>query len=166
VQSERPLLPLSHSPAYVSIRQHTSAYVSIRQHTSAYVSEKGHYCLCHTRLHISAYVSIRQHPSASVSIRQCKRPPLPLSHSPGNTESSLPTHRANAASSGQFRPPPPRGDTPNPPPHLHTSAYVSIRQHTSAYVGDTPNPPPHLHTSAYISIRQHTPAYVSIRQHT
>ncbi len=51
------------------------------------------------------------------------------------------------------------------------AAQVSIRQHTSAYVGQ--------HTSAYVSIRQHTrqrrsarlrrrrrSAYVSIRQHT
>ncbi len=37
-------------------------------------------------------------------------------------------------------------------PTKHASAYVSIRQHTSAY--------------AYVSIRQHTSAYVSIRQHT
>ncbi len=36
---------------------------------------------------------------------------------------------------------------------LHTTAYVSIRQHTSAYVSIA---------SAYVSIRQH---YVSIRQH-
>jgi hypothetical protein len=42
----------------------------------------------------------------------------------------------------------------------HTSADVSIRQHTSAYVSRR------QHTSAYVSIRQHTSAYVSIRQHT
>jgi hypothetical protein len=35
----------------------------------------------------------------------------------------------------------------------HTSAYVSIRQHTSAL-------PIRQHTSAYVSIRQHTSAYV------
>ena len=35
--------------------------------------------------------------------------------------------------------------------HWHTSAYVSIRQHTSAYV------------CARISIRQHTSAYVCAR---
>ncbi len=34
--------------------------------------------------------------------------------------------------------------------YQHTSAYVSIRQHTSAYV-----------TLAHVSIRQHTSAYVS-----
>ena len=35
----------------------------------------------------------------------------------------------------------------------HTSAYVSIRQHTSS------------HASSPCSMRQHTSAYVSIRQH-
>ncbi len=62
-------------------------------------------------------------------------------------------------------------------------AYVSIRQHTSAYVSirsnliSSPLPTvkvPYIRqhtyisqdTSAYVSIRQHTPAYVSIRQHT
>jgi hypothetical protein len=54
--------------------------------------------------------------------------------------------------------------------HLHTSAYVSIRQHTSAYVssvdaaGTRQCLVQHLHTSAYVSIRQHTSAYVSISQ--
>jgi hypothetical protein len=33
----------------------------------------------------------------------------------------------------------------------HTSAYVSIRQHTSSYAGQ--------HTSAYVILRQHTSAY-------
>jgi hypothetical protein len=76
-----------------------------------------------------------------------------------------------------------------------TSAYVSIRLHTSAYVTDclfcslrrfsliaatctgasaTGCPVSiarrrscsNLHTSAYVSIRQHTSAYVSIRQNT
>ncbi len=39
-----------------------------------------------------------------------------------------------------------------------TYAYVSIRQHTSAYVSQ--------HTSAYVSIRQHASAYTRMRQHT
>jgi hypothetical protein len=43
---------------------------------------------------------------------------------------------------------------------IHTSAYVSIRQHASACVSIR------QHTSAYVSMRQHTSAYVSIRQHT
>ncbi len=54
--------------------------------------------------------------------------------------------------------------------------YVSMRQHTSAYVSIrrtshktcTPFASASIrpHTSAYVSIRQHTSAYVSIRQHT
>jgi hypothetical protein len=46
---------------------------------------------------------------------------------------------------------------------MHTSAYVSIRQHTSAYRMHIYAS--RMHTSAYVSIRQHTSAYVSIRQH-
>jgi hypothetical protein len=41
----------------------------------------------------------------------------------------------------------------------HTSANASIRQHASASVNIR------QHTSAYASIRQHTPAYASIREH-
>jgi hypothetical protein len=57
----------------------------------------------------------------------------------------------------------------------HTSAYVSTRQHTSAYASIVPDLTEdrlattyriRQHTSAYVSIRQHTSAYVSIRQHT
>ena len=49
-------------------------------------------------------------------------------------------------------------------------AYVSIRQHTSAYVRAGAGAGEEgvgrcTHTSAYVSIRQHTSAYVSIRQH-
>jgi hypothetical protein len=52
----------------------------------------------------------------------------------------------------------------------HTSAYVSIRQHTSAD-GCRTSAPPQVsafgqHTSAYVSRCQHTSADVSIRQHT
>jgi hypothetical protein len=70
--------------------------------------------------------------------------------------------------------------------HKNMSAYVSIRQHTSAYVRQYWHSvvlPTYAsirnllrqtseyvsirkHTSAYVSIRQHTSAYVSIRQHT
>jgi hypothetical protein len=48
-----------------------------------------------------------------------------------------------------------------PPASRHTSAYVSIRQHTSAYSGPAAaaeRPPASQHTSAYVSIRQHTSA--------
>ncbi len=64
----------------------------------------------------------------------------------------------------------------------HTSAYVSIRQHTAEGVPRGRSRHERLHTSAYVSIRQHTAegvprgrsrherlhmsAYVSIRQHT
>ncbi len=41
---------LSHTSAYVSIRQHTSACVSIRQHASAYISIRQH-----TSAHVSTY---------------------------------------------------------------------------------------------------------------
>jgi hypothetical protein len=65
-----------------------------------------------------------------------------------------------------------------------SSVFVSIHQHTSAYVslhvcdlqhglfndacaeGAAYVSIPRYHTSAYVSIRQHTSAYVSIRQHT
>jgi hypothetical protein len=49
----------------------------------------------------------------------------------------------------------------------HTSAYVSIRQHTCIR-GQPPtavNPIRYVYL-AYVSIRQHTSAYVSIRRHT
>ena len=69
--------------------------------------------------------------------------------------------------------------------NTHTSAYVSIRQHTSAYKRQHKSAYVSIQTSAYVSIRQHTSqkdvdcyswtvthtrqhtsAYVSIRQHT
>ena len=61
------------------------------------------------------------------------------------------------------------------PAGLHTSAYVSIRQHTSnilrlAHISIRQLTSDYVsirqHSSAYVSIRQHTPAYVSIREHT
>jgi len=73
----------------------------------------------------------------------------------------------------------PQPDASSPAPQ-HTSAYVSIRQHTSArYIGTCstadvsirkntsacPQPDalaPAPQTSAYVSIRQHTSAYVSM----
>jgi hypothetical protein len=48
----------------------------------------------------------------------------------------------------------------------HTSASVSIRQHTSAYACRSCTAQSRILSSAYVSIRQHTSAYVSIRQHT
>jgi hypothetical protein len=63
---------------------------------------------------------------------------------------------------------------------LHTSAYVSIRTHTSADVSRRQQGEAELgvlahclryvsrrkHTSAYVSTRQHKSAHVSTRQHT
>ena len=44
--------------------------------------------------------------------------------------------------------------------YLDTSAYVSIRQHTSAYSAELARLYLlYLHASAYVSIRQHTSAY-------
>jgi hypothetical protein len=62
---------------------------------------------------------------------------------------------------------------PYAPQAQHTSAYVSIRQHTSSCehapshcpteaAGRSAEAPHARHTSAYVSIRQHTSAYVSI----
>jgi hypothetical protein len=157
--------PRAHTSAYVSIRQHTSAYVSIRQHKSAYVSflpgRCRRVCRAHapraragTRpMHTSACVSIRQHTSAYVSIRQ---------HTPRAQEPvralvvqylslvvkylSQPSSRISEEYAAHT-------------PCAHTSAYVSIRQHTSAYVKRMPRTRP-------ARIRQHTSAYASIRQHT
>jgi hypothetical protein len=49
----------------------------------------------------------------------------------------------------------------------HTSAYVSIRQHTPEVEDERVACNLHVRrTSAYVSIGQHTSAYVSMRQHT
>ena len=95
-----------HTSAYVSIRQHTSAYVSIRQHTLA------------RRMHMSAYVrrptesyeyECTPHASAYVSIRQLAR--CIRQHTPAGQKCRM---SMNA--------------------HCPQAAYVSIRQHSSAYV--------------------------------
>ena len=106
-----------------------------------------------------AYVSIRQNTSGYVRIRP---------HTRGYQEahSSCSTQRATEAAPGAAvvsSRPPGCGQTIHcvrarwfcgPAPH--TSAYVSIRQHTSGYVSAYVS----QHTSA--SIRQHTSAYVSM----
>ena len=46
------------------------------------------------------------------------------------------------------------------------SSYVTIRQHTSAYVSIQHTSAHSLETAAQVSIRQRTPAYVCIRLHT
>jgi hypothetical protein len=53
--------------------------------------------------------------------------------------------------------------------HLHVPRQQQpvIDMHNGADCSDAHvRPRCHLHTSAYVSIRQHTSAYVSIRQHT
>jgi hypothetical protein len=154
-------------PAYVSIRQHTSAYVSIHQHTSAYVSIRQHTsAYVSIRQHTSAHVSIRQHTSAYVSIRQHTYAYLAFEavhavHSDSLVVATREIHRRwlKTLVRQQRR------------HHLHTSAYVSIRQYTSACVCwqktlVRQQRRHHLHTSAYVSIREHASAYVSIREHT
>jgi hypothetical protein len=148
------LLRLPPAPVLRSIRssqvdlfQHTSAYVSIRQHTSAYL------CACF-RLqrgelvsicqHTSAYVSIRQHTSAYVSIperrarhRFSRAPSNPHTRAAGVRElfHSLrlaPECRASAALYPRSQAPV-REQHCSPTIRQHTSAYVSIRQHTSEH---------------------------------
>jgi hypothetical protein len=127
-------------PTYVSIRQHTSAYVSIRQHTSAYVS---------IRQHTSAYVSIRHQEVDSVvealsedEEGQCAQRLVP------STYVSIRQHTyrgrpVRLAAGAQYKRP-------------HTSTYVSRK-------ASAPSDWCPVHTSAYVSIRQHTSAYVRIR---
>jgi hypothetical protein len=130
-----------HTSAYVSIRQHTSAYVSIRQHpsvTSAYVSA---YLLGRAnRQHAQAGMRIRQHPSAtsaSVSIREHPSATSAyvsaylLGRANCNVHEILCAelvHNWYAVDLGK------RLQVLRRIHNLHTSAYVSIRQHTSAYV--------------------------------
>jgi hypothetical protein len=83
------------------------------------------------RQHTSAYVSIRI--SAYVSIRKARSPMGKLDRRP--------VARIHTLSSSEVC-----GDW---------LAYVSMRQHTSAYVS--------IRISAYVSIRQHTSAYASRR---
>jgi len=162
-----------HTSAYVSIRQRrhlceqrgaaaTSAYVSIRQHTPAEApvraARSGRF-----RYHTSAYGSIRQHTPAYASGGTCASSaerPLPLAPSrrtrAGAVMSTLPAIESTSSSTSRSCPPL-SATTP--------SAYVSIRQHTSAYVSILQHtsstsrscPPLSATTpSAYASIRQHT----------
>ena len=97
-----------------------------------------------TNLHTSAYVSIRQHTSAYVSIREKLVTNRPVHHI---KDLLLLPHN---------RPDPHLVDGT-----LHTSAYVSIRSirqhtmHTSSMAPCT-----RQHSSAYVGIRQHTSAHL------
>jgi hypothetical protein len=87
-----------------------------------------------TRQHTS-YVSIRQHTSAYVSIRQ-------------HTGVVEPCLIVDAAARTRMR--------------QYTSAYASIRQHWWETLPDRRRGSARPHTSAYVRIRQDTSAYVSI----
>jgi hypothetical protein len=105
---------------YVSIRQHSSAYVSIRQHTWRASTSRGSQPLG-IRQHTSAYVSIRQHTAAHLArehVRAVKEY-VSLSELPAFSKEA----RKNDARLYDAR---------RDLWLLHTPAYVSIRQHTSA----------------------------------
>ena len=153
------MLAQKHPSASVSIRQHTSAnsrqgwhlartkaYVSIRQHTSASVSIRP------TRVASCSHKSIRKNTSAYVSIRQG------ATLLAQNSQVSEPAVQARSIAQQHAVVTPPRLRLCI---HQHPSAYVSIRQHTSAACCCHSTTPPPLHTSADVSIRQHTSAYVS-----
>ena len=95
--------------------EHTSAYVSIREHTSGVPGWDG-------AAYVSITSSIRQHTSAYVSIRQDYLDGMELEEFEVHLLSTriLFAEEAKARVAGR-------------PAAPHTSAYVSIRQHTSAY---------------------------------
>ncbi len=126
------------------------AYVSIPQHTSgmhtsAYLSMLTRATELYERA-LASQVCIRQHTSAYVRYAYVSIP-----------QHADTRHGAVRACARL--------------PGMHTSAYVSIRQHT--YVPTelyeralASQVCIRLHTSAYVSMRQHTSAYLSIPQHT
>ncbi len=142
--------------AYVRIRQHG---VIIRPHTSAYVISGGDLRDVAYVSMASAYVRIRQHTSSPEATCELPRK-LEVAYVSirPHTSAYVRDLRAPRKMRGCKRCARLRAESRAA--HLHTSAYVSIRQHTSACVSIR------QHTSAYVSIRQHTPAYASIRQHT
>jgi hypothetical protein len=122
-----------HTSAYVNIRQHKSAYVSIRQHTSAYRgvtqqngSREARRSTC-IRQHTSASTCIRQHTSAYVKHTSAYRG---VTEQDGSLEARRSTNQATKRTL-------PRAAVEAQTISLryqsqHASAYVSIRQHTSA----------------------------------
>jgi hypothetical protein len=103
-----------HTPAYVSIRQHTSAYVSIRQHASAYVS-----------MHLPAQMAMVQTPP-SCPVSTFLHTSVSRSTPPPSTTIIL-CHTRMLASN----------EPEKTRIRQHTSAYVSMRQHASAYLCHT-----------------------------
>jgi hypothetical protein len=84
-------------------------YISIRQHTSAYIS---------LRQHTSAYISIRQHTTEIFGLLPNKANPIIVATKEHSIWSSTAPHELLST----YR------------KLIITPAYVSIRQHTSAYV--------------------------------
>jgi hypothetical protein len=153
---------LQHTSAYVSIRQHTSAYVSAAleippslQHTSAYVS------ICqHTSAYVSAALEVPPPPLGPLPLlflffsAEDPRPATTVAETARFSFSSgrenAPFRRASGIAgtpSSTLADEEPATDAPSlvlaSSSSLHTSAYVRIRPHTSAYVRQ--------HTSAYDS---------------
>jgi hypothetical protein len=127
-----------HSASHSSsscIRQHTSAYVSRRPHTSAYVSKRQHTCFegqerIDLGAHTSAYVSIRQHTCFEGQER------VELSAQRLAQQLQLHIYCTYISCIQLYTLHPAREVLKAIVLTLnqHASAYVSIRQHTSAYV--------------------------------
>ncbi len=134
-----------------------SAYASIRQHTSAYVSRMLELLLRSGRDTWSVtcamlYLLYLRQQSCELAVR-CEPPTsTPAGHQQqAHPQDALVYICTTCSCTGQRA----ACHSLLLQAHLHTSAYVSIRQHTSAYAS----------MSAYVSIRQHAKAYVSIRKH-
>ena len=132
-------------PAYVSICPHTSAYVSIRQHTSAYVS-------------IRQQASVRQHTSAYcfflwliTSIKTSRYDSSVVRHPPRPFVPAYVSIRPHTSADEQIR----LVCCPSSAAPFctcirqHTSAYISIRQHTTRLLSVIHRALLYLHTSAY-----------------
>ena len=121
---------------HVRLKRHTHTH-SIRQHKSAYVSMRG----LHLSLPISAHtrhMRLKRHTHTHARTHT-------HTHIHTHTRTHAHTHTHTQVIEDGMKMLPVR-----PPLIEHMSAYVSIRQNTSAYA----------------SIRQHMPAYVRLRQNT
>ncbi len=136
-------------------------------HTAIYVSSYCHICVLillytcpHTVIYVSSYCCI--YVSSYFHIRVLILQPASASSSWARSLSSSCCLILSCEA------------VSNPVCWQHAAAYVSIRQHTSAYVsiGEAVSDPicwsysSSQHTSSYNSIRQHTAACGSMRQHT
>ena len=109
-----------HTSAYVSIRrQHTPAYVSIRQHTSP---NRGAGSTLRPRLASACRVIAVDCSVCACGGRRNSAPAMCVNIAASARDSRAYVLRSRAQSRASKS------------PALHASAYVSIRQHTSAYV--------------------------------